>query len=260
MITSQAEMRMKYSSYVGRWIALGGCILALTAGCGGEWERFFVVQNQVPESGCLIPGTPGDIYRGSGVMDVGLVSSGAQVGYVLFPLLQNDLPARGQAGGTEPNRLVLREFRVRLELAPGAPQPLLDLFASPELAPYLAYSTPWSGSIDPGGGTVSAGVTVVPAEVARQIEATGVLDTLSSVGLTARVWAVGDTLSETIESREFDYPIDACKYCLVSYVAACPYAPANTGNMCNIAQDEPVDCCSDGQSLLCPARAPATGN
>jgi len=234
------------------------CAVLLLAGCGGEWERFFIVQNQVPEDGCVVPAAKGNLYRGSGVMDVGLVNAGATTGYILFPLLQNDLPALGQAGGTEPNRLSLREFRVQVEPGPGAPQALLDLFAAPELAPYLAYSEPWSGSVDPGGGNTAAAVTAVPAEVARRIDATGLLDTLSEVPLVARVHAVGDTLSQTIESREFVYPISACKYCLLSYLAACPYEPTNTGNACNVAQDAPVDCCSDGQSLICPARAPST--
>jgi hypothetical protein len=233
---------------------LGFVFVAVLAGCGDAGERFFIVQNQVPEGGCVIPGAKSALYRGSGRLDVGLVNASAVTGYRLFPLLQNDLPALGQAGGTEPNRLSLREFRVHLELAPGAPQALVDLFASPYLAPYLAYSQPWSGTLDPGGGTLAAGVTVVPAEVARQIDATGVLDTLSSVGLTARVRAIGDTLDDTFESREFVYPISACKYCLVSYLASCPYDPVNTGNLCNVAQDDPVDCCSDGASLVCPAR------
>jgi hypothetical protein len=251
---------MKDVSYGVRWWALGMFVAAFGAGCGGAWERFYVVQNQVPEAGCVIPGDHGMLYRGSGTLDVGLVGEGAGGGYGLFPLLQNDLPASGQPGGTEPNRVVLREFRVRLELAPPTPpDALVSAFDSLAAEGYLAYSQPWSGSVEPGGGTVSAGVTVVPAEVARRIEATGVLDYLSSVGLTARVHAVGDTLSDTIESREFVYPITVCKYCLISYLAACPYAPVNTGNVCNVAQDNPVDCCSDGSSLVCPARAPTTG-
>jgi hypothetical protein len=254
------EKRMTYRSCFSRGWLLSVCLATLTAGCGGEWERFFIVQNQVPQSGCVIPASPGGVYRGSGTLDVGLVGASALDGYVLFPLLQNDLPAMGDNTTTEPNRLALREFRVQLELAPGAPAALAAVFAQPELAPYLVYSQPWSGSVDPGGGNTAAAVTVVPGEVARRIEKTGVLDTLSSVALTARVRAVGDTLSDTVESREFVYPITACKYCLVSYYGACPFQAVNTGNVCNLAQDNAVDCCGDGSSMMCPARMPTATN
>jgi hypothetical protein len=240
------------------WVA-GVCAAALLVGCSSDGsERFFIVQNQVPQDGCVISGDHTALYRGRGILDVALVFDGALVGYELFPLLQSDLPVMGQTSGTEPNRMALREFRVRLETAPGAPAAVVDLFASAALQPNLAYSEPWSGTLEPGGGTVSAAVTVVPAEVARQIRATGVLTTISDVGLTARVRAVGDSLTDSFESREFVYPIDVCNGCLISNISACPSAPVNKGNACIVSQDEPVDCCSDGASLVCPSRAPAS--
>jgi hypothetical protein len=251
-------MRQQSLVPITRALAL---VLAAGAGAcsGGLSDQFFIVQNQVPQTSdnaCMIPADKGATYRGSGVMDVALVGERALDGYILFPLLQNDLPARGQPGATEPNRLVLNEFRVRLEAGPGAPQDLADLFASPGLAPYLSYSVAWSGSVEPGGGNTSAGVTVVPAEVARQIAGSHILDQLLEIPLNARVTAVGTTLSDTIESKEFVYPIAACQYCLVAGVASCPAQPVNTGNPCNIAQDASVDCCDDGKSLVCPSRAP----
>jgi hypothetical protein len=237
-------------------LALGAA--ALLAACGADSDRFFIVQNQVPQDGCVIPGDHSTLYRGAGTFDVGLVSAGWG-GYRLFPLLQSDLPALGQEGGTEPNRLSLRKFHVVLDLGAEPPPEMVALFANQALWPYLDYEEPWSGTLEPGGGTISAGVTVVPAEVARQIDASGVFDRISSVLLEARVRAVGDTLNDTIESREFRYPIYACKHCLISYLGTCPYAPVNTGNVCNVAQDDAVDCCTDGQSLVCPARAPEGG-
>jgi hypothetical protein len=254
----EGENRMTYSSHAIRGWALGAWAAVLLAGCGADSDRFFIVQNQVPEDGCVIPGDHTTLYRGTGTLDVGLVSAGAG-GYRFFPLLQSDLPALGQAGGTEPNRMALRKFHVVLDLGAEPPPEVVELFGTPALWPYLDYEEPWSGTLEPGGGTISAGVTVVPAEVARQIDATGVFDRISSVLLEARVSAIGDTLSDTIESRQFRYPIYACKYCLISRLGTCPYAPANAGNVCNVAQDDAVDCCTDGQSLICPASAPATG-
>jgi hypothetical protein len=243
--------------YPGKTLAAWTLGAALLAACSDGSEQFFIVQNQVPEEGCVIPGNRTALYMGSGVLDVALVGENALVGYQLFPLLQSDLPALGEEGATEPNRLALRELRVRLELAPDAPEAMQTLFAAPELEPYLAYAEPWSGTLDPGGSTLAASVTVVPAEVARRMRATGVLETLSHVGLFARVRAVGDTLSDTVVSKEFVYPLLACQYCLVANLGVCPYAPANKGNVCNISQDNSVDCCSDGAALVCPARAPS---
>jgi hypothetical protein len=235
--------------------------LMIAGGCSGTSDEFFIVQNQVPEANCTIPATKGNLYRGSGVMDVGLVSEHAEIGYRLFPLLQNDLPAAGKAGATEPNRLALSEFRVHVLPGRGAPAELVNLLASPALAPYITFSEPWSGSVDPSGGNTAASVTAVPAEVARQIAASGMLASYTDVPLLVRVTAVGSTLSETIESRAFEFPIKACQYCLVSAVGACPATPANTGNACNVAQDDPVDCCSVGDgSLSCPSRAPEGTN
>jgi hypothetical protein len=234
---------------------LAGFCVAVLGGCSNDSDRFFIVQNQVPSAGCIIPGTRSSTYLGSGILDVSLVSSRSLFGYRLFPLLQNDLPLRGVAGGGEPNRLTLRGFRVHLELAQNAPQAVVSLFAKEAMQPFLSFTEPWSGTVEPGGGTAPAEVTAVPAEVAHQIVATSVLDTLSSVGLVVRVRALGDTLAGSLESRELVYSIAACSGCLVNNQGPCPQEPAHTGNVCNLAQDNSVDCCSDGQSLICPSIA-----
>lgn len=224
--------------------------LSLGAACSDVSEQFFVVQNQVPTEGCVIPGERSAAYQGRGVMDVALVSDGALTGYRMFPLLQNDLPVRGE--GTEPNRISLSSFNVRLHLEPGAPVEIASLFAAGD----IKFSSPWSGTIQPGGGLLSASVPVVPAEIARQIRASHVLESISGVEMTAYLRAKGETLAETVDSREFAFPIHVCQGCLIANVQDCPYAAVNKGNVCNVAQDEPVDCCTDGVDMFCPSRAP----
>src|SRR5262245_57151436 len=88
--------------------ALSLTLLSVT--CSGPSDQFMILQNQVPESGCLISTTRG-VYRGSGVLDTALVGQGSPVGYSLHPLVHNGLPAVGEPGGREPNRIVLRSFR-----------------------------------------------------------------------------------------------------------------------------------------------------
>jgi hypothetical protein len=90
------------------------CFASLALGCSGTSEQFFIVQNQIPIAGCIVPGPHSGYYRGAGVYDVGIIQANTGTRYELFPLLQNDLPARSQPGGTDPNRLLLQEFHVQL--------------------------------------------------------------------------------------------------------------------------------------------------
>ncbi len=229
--------------------------LALAFGCGDETGQFVIVQNQIPDQTCTVPGAKGDAYRGEGRLDVALVGDDAQVGYRLFPLLQNNLRHLGRS--REPNRLVLDSFSVRVEVAGDAPKTVIDAFNKSDER-LRRYEEPWSGTLDPGGSTVSAGVTVVAGELARRIRATRALETQGSMRLFVNVRALARKLDGGfVASDEFRFPITVCQGCLVSNVQACPVLPRNLGNACNIAQDVPVDCCLSDNRLVCPAVGPS---
>ncbi len=236
------------------------CVLLLTCiggvGCGEE-SRFFIVHNQVPADGCVVSGKRGEAYRGEGVVDVALVGDTQPYAYRLFPLLQNDLPAAGGKGSAEPNRLIIKGFRVRVGLsadAPAAARQVFDAMAADETGRrFLSYDEPWSGTLEPGD-TMSAGVTAVPGEIARRLRDSGVFDTLPEVNLVATVRALGTRPAGDLDTPEFRYPIALCKGCLVSFGGTCPLTERHfAGNVCNIAQDEPVDCCMDQGVPRCPA-------
>jgi hypothetical protein len=245
---------------VGRTGQLAGITLglALTA-CSGESERFFIVQDQVPTASCVV-GPDRTTYRGDGVLDLSLVGADSPSGYQLFPLLQNDLPALAGESAAQPNRLFLRAFRVRVEPGEGAPARVTQLFdkLTGEASPLLAFQEAWAGTLEPGGGVLPAHVTVIPGELARQLRATRALETAAFVNLMVRVRAVGHRRDGDLESQEFSFPVRACEGCLVARLSACPYTPTNRGHACNVAQDEPVDCCQTGNALVCPATPPAT--
>ena len=237
------------------WVAITA-LVGLVPACGGDSGRFFIVQNQVPQAGCVVT-TQRDIYRGEGILDASLAPLAGQWAYVLFPLIQNNYPNASGMGAPEPNRLFVRAFRVVVEPGAGAPQAVLNVFgnlsnANPAL---LQFQEPWAASLDPGGGLVAASVGVVPAELVRQIQGTGVLSTMDTIPLTVRVRAVGQRSLGDVESDEFVYPIEVCQNCLVGTVAACPFKAANPGNACNVAQDAVVDCCTTSGMLTCPAQA-----
>src|SRR5687768_9686918 len=125
------------------------CGWAVAACSGSTDDQFFIVQNQVPEPGCVIPAGRSATYRGSGTLDLSLVNDSTPFAYQLHPLLQNDFPAEGE-GEVEPNRLVLRGFSVEVTLPRDAPADLVKLFGQLRAgkdAGLLVYREAWSGSV-----------------------------------------------------------------------------------------------------------------
>ena len=81
-----------------------------TAACGRVPGQFEIVQNQVPQPGCLID-TSESSYRGDGTLDLTLVQPGARAAYLVFPLLKNNLPgATGQ--GPDGNQIDMHSFAI----------------------------------------------------------------------------------------------------------------------------------------------------
>lgn len=231
-------------------------------GCGMPPGQFVIVQNQVPVEGCAIPADVGNAYRGSGDLDVRLVLAGAPFGYAVFPVMQNNLPPAEQ--GTDLNRIKVSSFEVDVSLPEPAdsPGPLQPLFNGLETSQafLLHYSIPFSASVSSGGGNTSAAVNAIPADLARAIRASGILETKEFAYVTTTIRARGETDSgRSVTSDPFVYPVRVCDGCLIASVSACPVTvvPTHPGNACNIAQDESVDCCTAGSSLVCPPRVAA---
>ena len=250
------------SRTVGRWAVAGAAALVL-AGCGLPPGQFIIVQDQVPDPGCVIPTTLGSVYEATGYLDARIVSSTATVGYELFPLLQNNLSAPEDQSG-DPNRIALSGYDVHVTLPDDSPAgPIKDLFNGLEgskggtPSTLVEFSVPTSGSVASGGGNTSSGVDVVPAALAQEIHQKWVAST-PYIYITATVRARGKTVTSSVESDAFNFPIRVCDGCLIANVddiPPCPVAqaPVNTGNVCNVAQDGVVDCCQLGNDLVCPS-------
>jgi len=229
--------------------------LSFIAGaCGRIPGQFEILNNQVPLDGCVIP-TNQTVYQGQGRLDLSLVSGSATSAYLFFPLLKNNLDP--SSSGVDVNQIDLNSFAVDITpvgtLAP-ATQALFDSLNSDASLHWMLHTKSlWSGSIG-SGGMLSAVVNAVPIELANRLRATQEIGISPSLALNLRVRAFGKTTSKDIESDPFDFPIYVCEGCLVANVQPCPYtvAPTNTGNACNSAQDDPVDCCLSGNDLLCP--------
>jgi len=205
--------------------------------------------------GCTIPASAGGLYVGQGTLDV-RASAGSGTGYLLFPLLKNDLPGEGM-GGVEPNRIALDGFDIDLRMMDGPPEAMeyfATLAADPVTAALLRYREPWSGSVDPGGGTTAAITVAFPAEAARLLRASNTLGDGGGARVEVQVRATGRTLSGSLRSDPFKYPVRICDGCLINSISACPAkAPVLQGGVCNPGQDAPVDCCTEGADLICPA-------
>jgi hypothetical protein len=223
--------------------------------CGGPTGNFYVVQNQVAGPGCTIAAAAGGLYVGQGTLDV-RASAGSGVGYLLFPLLRNDLPREG-SGGVEPNRIALDGFDIDLHMTDG-PVEAMDYFAAlagdPATAALMRYREAWSGSVDPGGGTTAAITVAFPGEAARLLRESNTLGDGGGARVEVEVRATGRTLTGGLRSDPFKYPIRICDGCLINSISACPAkAPVLEGGICNPGQDAPVDCCTEGADLICPA-------
>jgi hypothetical protein len=234
-------------------------LLSLACGfvaCGRVPGQFEIVNNQVPAANCSVP-VNDSIYQGQGTLDAKLVRSAAGSAYFVFPLLRNNLS--GASGGeVDANKIVLTSFAVDISVLSGPPEvtSLVSMLnADPSLSALLHYKTPWSGSLSSGGGELSAIVAAFPTELAGRMLGTQGLSAQPSTFVNLRIRSFGHTTTRDIESDPFDYPVAVCDGCLIANTGACPFAtmPANTGNPCNVAQDYPVDCCTAGNDLICPA-------
>jgi hypothetical protein len=196
------------------------CLASGLVACGRVPGQFEIVNNQVPTSSCSIP-VNDSIYQGMGTLDAKLVRGGAGSAYFVFPLLKNNL-AGASAGEVDSNKIVLTSFAVDISVLTGE---------------------------------LSAAVAAFPVELAGRMLGTQGLSVQRSTLVNLRIRSFGHTTTRDIESDPFDYPVEVCDGCLIASTQPCPFAaePANAGNPCNVAQDYPVDCCTAGNDLICPA-------
>ena len=247
-----------------RSLAVPSLLLAVgLVACGRVPGQFEIIQNQVPQPGCVISGEEGNVYRGDGQLDLSLVSSGSTSAYFVFPLVKNNLPGSA-GGGADTNRIAVKSFAVDISTSQfGALPPKVNaLFdslnaAGPGSADYslLHYSLPWAANIDSGGGTAATLVGSFPVNLAARVLATGdVGGSATSMLVNIRIRVFGSTNTQDVESDPFDFPVYVCSGCLIANLISCPFPsePSNPGNECNVAQDNFVDCCSLNGQLICP--------
>jgi hypothetical protein len=196
-----------------------------------------------------------------GILDVGLVQSiSISHGYEAFAVVSNNLPDRTTATDVQRDAIYLVGTDVELTLT--------GSLAGALPASQQKFSTISAGQrLNPGmmgmGDQVALAVEVIPRQIAEQLAA--VVPAGGDPGqqiVIAHVKPVGTKSGSQVVGAAVDFPIEICKFCLSPPIAACPaggFPPTTTilpGNPCNVAQDDPVTCCSSGSAILCGAAVP----
>jgi hypothetical protein len=197
-----------------------------------------------------------------GILDVGLVQAiSIAHGYEAFAVISNNLPDRTVATDVQRDAIYLVGTDVELTLTgnlagslPATQQKFSTLSAGQRLNP---------GAGGMMGDSVALAVEIIPRQIAEQLA--GVVQVGGDPGqqiVIAHVKPVGTHAGSQVVGAAVDFPVEICKFCLTPPIAACPAAgfpPATTilpGNPCNVAQDDPVTCCSSGSTILCGAAVP----
>ena len=242
------------------FVAAGGALLlGIAPGCADSESTLFIRQVQIPQQSsgnvCTVDNSPSSSHRLSGVLDVALASQ-----YEATLLVGNQMIDRGSKDDlrTETSRVQIGGSEVYVKDAAGR------VIAGPYTVPSAGLIDPASGS-NPSYGTVDS-VLVDSVTASKLASELGALPRGTIRRLTAHVKVFGRTLGGTdVESGEWQFPIDACFGCLVSYPREAddpniagpdcrnPSAESNIPTPCSPGQDDPVDC------RLCHGIAPGSG-
>jgi hypothetical protein len=119
----------------------------------------------------------------------------------------------------------------------------------------------FSGSVGPKG-FANVAFDIVPLALLDAIAAKiggdgGTLD----AQIVANIVVVGDLGGDEVDSDLFVYPVTVCTDCIVNPIGDCSLVPTGatvrTGDPCNPFQDGLVDCCTSGNTTVCPAPVPS---
>jgi hypothetical protein len=258
-------------------VSLAG-IGVIDSACAHNDESIFIRGVMAPPSvgvgtQCVYTADPTLPELGSGVLDVALRSS-----YNATILVGNQLlpQANPDQARTESNRVVLQDAVVTVTTAGDVSSGGSTISGGTQL---LSYTDIISGFVDPSlGATPSYGlVTVNILAFDRVMTALPVPTNGGTITLVSHVKIQGQTLGRTnVETNEFDFPIDVCSGCLVSFPAGSenPVLPlpncqgslmSSGGNgtivqPCALGQDQTVDCrLCQGNAACDPAGRATTG-
>lgn len=235
-------------------------MLGIAPGCAESESVLFIRQAQVPQQGsgsaCTYNPSPSSTHLPGGVLDVAIRTQ-----YTATLLVGNQMVDRGSKDElrTETSRVQLHGTEVYVKDAAGR------VIAGP-------YTVPGTGLVDPASGS-NPSFGLISTVLIDSVTGSRLADELFALPfgtirrLTAHAKVFGRTLGGTeVESGEWQFPIDVCYGCLVSFPpeADDPAQPgpdclnvssseSRAATPCNPGQDDPVDC------RICKRVAPSSG-
>lgn len=234
----------------GAFILLGA---TLVAGCHVENDlsvSILQMQAITHDGNCMVQVASGAnvLGRSRGLLDVALAPLVGR-GYVVAPVVRNNLPGSTMSDDVEHNSIVVQGVNVSLELPSGTAGRL-----TPEQKEFFYAAA--AGRIDPLG-TAAFLAEIVKADTAQALA--GAVPAGGYLTLTAHISPVYVRSGDQIVGGAFDFPLDLCLDCLRANYGACPLPKGTVVNElgCFPEQDDVATCCSDPSgALLCGAQAP----
>jgi hypothetical protein len=258
-------------------LGLGACV------DGGADSGLTVLHVVAPETGCTFS------TSATTTLPAGTIQANATGGYLMAPEVRNDLTLNdGEA--ISPKTIFITGARVEIDFYDPSP------FSADEEAELAAdgltrFLVPFSGSIEPNGGTAVLPFEAVPLPLLRRIGTLLPEPTEENpdprVILDVQIREIGTRGGGSVESNLFHYPVQVCTSCLTSDLGRCvdlgTTTVIRTGGACQQRQDGVLDCCAfnrddlevpcakgepppagklcdngevDAEMTFCPARAP----
>lgn len=210
-------------------------VTALGTGCVEDDRTFFIRQNQIPQTACVVT-TATTLYNPRGILDVS-----ADQGYWLYPLMENNLKSSLSADGQpERNTLHIRGYEVEIDLGQIPGEYPADL---------LKFYDPTSGNMPPGS-KLTGKVKVIKDALVKRLNIPKGIKPLVMISIRA----VAKRSGSDQESSTFIYPIDLCNGCLVDMRNSCPDTTKDKTiltNYCGTPQDTAVTCCPKSGVTSC---------
>ncbi|MBL4635609.1 MAG: hypothetical protein JKY56_17245 [Kofleriaceae bacterium] len=228
-------------------LILASALIAPLMGCVDAADSIVILNNQVPEAGCILKAGTNEPFFSRGQIDV--VDLSQTNGYLFTPVILN----RAVGNDSSDSLFFAEGANVDLEFIP-------DFFSEDELAQLKAdgnsrFLQEFSGSVA-AEGTGTFDFEIIPRTMLSAIAAK--LQPGDSTRVLAKVEIVGKIGGGGVSSQLFSYPVDVCNGCLANNLGTCDQVPLDleirAGGSCQPLQDGVADCCTrtDGV-LICPA-------
>ena len=248
-------------------LALGlGVTVGLSSCVDDNADSALIILRAVtPDASCMFSATD------SAFLPSGIIQADSVGGYLIGPEVRNDLTLLDGEAMT-PKTVFVNGAEIEIRFYD---EDLFDAATQAELTAtgVTRFFAPFTGAVDPNGGTAVFPFEAVPDDLLRRIgaalPAVSAADPRPSTLLDVRIRMTGTRGGSSLESNLFRFPVEVCANCARDILGPCDAIPPNamirTGGACRPLQDGVTTCCTgadpDGVGpmtgpLVCPARAP----